>query len=130
MDDWQLQNNLEILRKGDFAPLLKNAVENIDLVQIARNGFKKCELMPFSVANVNFSKIHFPEQGNPKMIETLESISETPRNESYIEDHKAHLRYVENIVQSDVIRFFSEKLAAGETPIDGPCVELIDLWKK
>ena len=123
LDDWRLQNNLEILRKEDFAPLLKNAVENIDLVQIATNGFKKCGLMPFSFANVNFSKIHFPEQGDPTLIETLESISETPRNESCIEDHKAHLRYVENIVQPDVIRFFSksklhEKLSSTEPALN------------
>lgn len=49
LTEWRMEsdNSQKIIRKEDFEPLLRKAVDKIDLPQVMKNGFKKCGLCPF-----------------------------------------------------------------------------------
>jgi len=45
------------VRKKDFAFLLKNTLETLNLCKILKNGFRACGLYPFNIDALDFSKI-------------------------------------------------------------------------
>lgn len=58
VDEWRIESNMKRLRKENFSPLLKKAVDSIDTINIIKNGFKACGLSPFSAENVNFKTVN------------------------------------------------------------------------
>ncbi|RLU20864.1 hypothetical protein DMN91_007478 [Ooceraea biroi] len=54
--DWRVQNQRK-LRREDFGPLLKVAIECIELPRVMSNGFRKCGLFPFSADALQYNQL-------------------------------------------------------------------------
>lgn len=50
---WRIQNQKEVLKKINFAPLIKNVLETKITPQILQNGFKKTGLFPWNPSAVD-----------------------------------------------------------------------------
>lgn len=56
--NWRVNNmSTPILKKRDFAPLLKECVENRIKGDVLKNGFRKCGLYPWDANAVDYSKL-------------------------------------------------------------------------
>lgn len=55
VNNWRLENNGQRLKKEMFAPLLKKAIDSIDVASMAKNGFQTCGLYPFTPDAVEFN---------------------------------------------------------------------------
>jgi len=53
-NNWRVQNQRN-LRREDFGPLLKKAIERIELPRVMSNGFRKCGLFPFSADALQYN---------------------------------------------------------------------------
>lgn len=91
MDKWRLDNAPQHVRKDNFASLLKQAVDSINLTEIVQNGFKTCGLWLFSADAVNYNILN----KNKKQKEVPEQQNEHSINKinSYEEDCKNHLKF-------------------------------------
>lgn len=129
VDKWRLDNAPQRVRKENFAPLLKEAVDSINLAEIVKNGFKTCGLWPFSADAVNYNILN----KNKKQKEVPEEQIEHSINEinSYEEDCKKHLKFFEKHISNDILRTFNNA-ELHESPdlfIDIKNKGLYEYWK-
>jgi len=57
VDYWRLNNEGQ-LRKEDFAPVLKTALDSLHYKRTLRKGFETCGLYPFSANAVNYKTLN------------------------------------------------------------------------
>lgn len=55
--DWRVKNNYERLKREDFAPLLKECLDNSLKTNTVPNGFRKTGLYPFNPDEIEYSKL-------------------------------------------------------------------------
>ena len=53
--EWKVENNVTNFQKHMFAPVLKIALDSIDLSNSVKNGFRACGLYPFNPNAVNYN---------------------------------------------------------------------------
>ncbi|XP_071649202.1 uncharacterized protein [Temnothorax longispinosus] len=56
INDWRVQNHRN-LRREDFGPLLKIAIERVKLPKVMSDGFRKCGLFPFSADALQYNQL-------------------------------------------------------------------------
>ena len=124
VDKWRVDNAPERLRKENFAPLLKQAVDSINLAEIVQNGFKTCGLWPFSADAINYNIFN----KNEKVPE--QQITKATDN-SYEKDCKKHLEFFEKHISNDVLHKFKTAELHGSTSlfIDIKNEGLYEYWK-
>lgn len=98
VSNWRTQHGKKFLKRENFAPVLKTALDNINnLKDIFVNAFKTCGLFPFNVNNVNYTKVlnndyPGPESDQDKKTENAEIIG--------------HLRFLENHISQETLSHF------------------------
>lgn len=112
--EWQMNemNINQVLTKAKFCPLLKKVLQNPNLPESIRNGFRRCGLFPFDPNAVDYSKCV------QNVLEKLDSNNETnttPITNEYIEITTNTLRALQSNLEDrgvDVEIIFEELLKA------------------
>lgn len=122
VNDWRVKNQKN-LRREDFAPLLKIAIERIELPKVMSNGFEKCGLSPFSADALQYNQLLQKNKTDtiPAAI-TLRSERE--------QNLQNHLLFFESNIEENLLNEFRR---ANETGIYNGNVEnfgLFFFWQK
>lgn len=118
-NDWRVQNQRN-LRREDFGPLLKKAIERIELPRVMSNGFRKCGLFPFSADALQYNQL----LQKKKTDETVISRAEAEQNA------ENHLLFIESNIDENLLVTFRR---ANETGIYNDNIENLGLfffWQK
>jgi len=118
-NDWRVQNQRN-LRREDFGPLLKKAIERIELPRGMSNGFRKCGLFPFSADALQYNQL----LQKKKIDETVISRAEAEQNA------ENHLLFIESNIDENLLVTFRR---ANETGIYNDNIENLGLfffWQK
>jgi len=117
--DWRVQNQRN-LRREDFGPLLKKAIERIELPRVMSNGFRKCGLFPFSADALQYNQL----LQKKKIDETVISRAEAEQNA------ENHLLFIESNIDENLLVTFRR---ANETGIYNNNIKNLGLfffWQK
>jgi len=118
-NDWRVQNQRN-LRREDFGPLLKKAIERIELPRVMSNGFRKCGFFPFSADALQYNQL----LQKKKIDETVISKAEAEQNA------ENHLLFIESNIDKNLLVTFRR---ANETGIYNDNIENLGLfffWQK
>jgi len=118
-NDWRVQNQRNLRRK-DFDPLLKKAIERIELPRVMSNGFRKCGLFPFSADALQYNQLLQKKKIDETVISRAEA-EQTAEN---------HLLFIESDIDENLLVTFRR---ANETGIYNDNIENLGLfffWQK
>lgn len=121
---WRHQNQHEILRRRDFAPLLEAAIKDRVTPEILQNGFKKCGLFPWDPEVVsNF----FPENDDqPNSPRNSPKQSEDDVQATNID----RLAFMESFIDQKVLESFEEHSFEEQWSGRIEDKSLFEIWKK
>lgn len=113
------ETNLSSVTEVDVAPILKKALDNLDVVDILKNGFEKCGLKPFCADVIDYSEIF--RQTNSEL--------DGEHSQECVSNHAFALQYIEDHVNSKTLAYF--QLAAVTNKWTGPTEDtsLFNIWK-
>lgn len=98
--NWRIQNNNVAIKKSDFAPLLKVAIESINTEKCLSNGFTCCGLAPFSAEAINYKKLlNINHTTQHKDMNRETSMTENT-------ECKCTLKFIENFINMDTLQLF------------------------
>lgn len=90
VDQWRLDNNLQKLKRENFAPVLKQALDSmLNLPSIIENGFRSCGLSPFSSNAVDFNIL------NKKKKEVSKSTENKEQKEPVVDKEKEKAKSID-----------------------------------
>ncbi|XP_039314369.1 tigger transposable element-derived protein 1-like [Solenopsis invicta] len=117
VNDWRVQNQRN-LRREDFGPLLKIAIEGVELPRVMSNGFRKCGLSPFSADALQYNELFRKKKDDATVTSKLEQNAEN------------HLLFFESNIDENLLGTFRR---AGETGMYNGTIENLGLfffWQK
>lgn len=120
---WRAENQHELLRRRDFAPLLNAALTDRVTPTVLENGFRKCGLYPW---NPNVVDNMFPNSDtDPGM--TPRKAKSTSQTET--RNNENHLTFIESFIEKNTLEEFRRQSPEDWT---GPLWDksLFDVWKK
>lgn len=102
VDKWRLENPSQRMRKENFAPLLKEALDSLNIMEIVKKGFKTCGLWPFSADAVNYNILN-KNKKETEIITEQQDIHSVNEVNNYKEDCKKHLDFFEKLISNDML---------------------------
>lgn len=127
--NWRLENQGERLRKEDFAPLLKTAIDSLhNLGNTIKNGFRTCGLLPFSPDAVNFNILNKNKEPDVEQMAALDS--STSEQHEYSVLYEQHLALFEKNIDHLVLRNFKLAEPTGIWTGTSEFKELFLYWLK
>lgn len=108
VNNWRLENNGQRLKKEMFAPLLKKAIDSIDVASMAKNGFQTCGLYPFTPDAVDFNVLNKQKKSEAKKTEKAEKTEEASKM-----DMMKHINFFEQQLPEGMIDKFKAAETAG-----------------
>ncbi|XP_071653661.1 uncharacterized protein [Temnothorax longispinosus] len=124
VNQWRFENCGDRLKKEQFAPLLKVALDSLDLTATIRNGFRSCGLVPFSADAVDFNVLR---KGMSSSGDTCHNDPSTLQAETKFVEH---LRLMEQQLPANVISAFEESHRSGVWSGESTNEGLYQYWLK
>lgn len=118
VDEFRRENNAMEIEKENFAPLLSISIDALDLEMIVKISFERCGLFPFGPKIFGFS---FLDDSTGEEVKVVEDTNSGIK----IAEHKKSLRYLENLMDSEVVREFKSGSVS-----DVKNLGLFEMWQK
>lgn len=126
--DWRIERAGEPLTRSEFAPLLKQAVDDLDnLASTLQNGFRKCGLVPFDPDAVNFAMLI---QKNGSVSESQSTAVVTSYTKVEIDRARIALDVMESFLTSNQRQTFKENEKIVSWTGSTCDINLFQMWKQ
>lgn len=122
---WRVEHQAEVLKRHNFAPLLKSSISKVVTPKVLQSGFRKCGLFPWDPTSVD--KIC-------KITSSLDLTGEsrpTPEKPTSIQrKNEEHLVFFESFIEKQKLQLF--KSVSEEQPWTGPLSDssLFEVWNR
>ncbi|XP_011704078.1 PREDICTED: uncharacterized protein LOC105459605 [Wasmannia auropunctata] len=128
-DQWKI-HTASRLKKEDFAQLLEKAIENINLTEIVKKGFRTCGLLPFCSDAVNYSILN--KNKRMKLYESTDECIESAEHcaNQKEDEYKKFLEMFEEQLSKKVLRDFQNAAFNNITVSDIRNHGLFNMWLK
>jgi len=120
VNDWRVQNQRN-LRREDFSPLLKIAIEHIELPRVMSNGFRKCGLFPFSADVLQYNQLLQKKKNNTTSVTVTSGPEQNAEN---------HLLFFESNIDEDLLNKFRRANETGSYSGNVENLGLFFFWQK
>jgi hypothetical protein len=122
---WRIENYCKKIKKELFAPLLEEALKNVNNTKNIISGFKVTGLYPFDCNAIDYNKLFSTHLRKP-FGSTSTPISESNKNLNVFQ----HLKYLESEIGTTTLIEFKKQFSNKEWSGEKEDQNLFYLWKK